>query len=272
MTNVQIELFTDMVDTVLIERSVVPSVARGMYRQSSPIVRGSVVNILGTEDITIGQYTGTITHQSLAGTEQAVAIDNVPYYSVKLDGVEDLAAAPANTKVFVTGKAGKQLALDFDTTLMALVAKAKVTVTGVIADIDAVFIGVATAFDEANVGMNDRAIILSPAIVNKLISEQGKALNAEKSAGIVYEGYIGKYFGIEVFKSNQVTATTTVNHCIAVDMSALVLPRNYDETREITDSTFFGVAVQGVVSYGLDVIETETGFSNRLIAVDVDLA
>jgi hypothetical protein len=55
-------------------------------------------------------------------------------------------------------------------------------------------------------------------------------------------------------------------------MTALVLPRNYDEVREIESSEFFGVAVQGVVSYGIGVIETETGKSNRVVAVDIDHA
>ncbi len=272
MTNAQITVFTDMVETVLIEKSIVPSIAKGLYNASSPIVRGAAIDILGTEDITIGQYSGTITHQTLAGTSQTVAIANVPYYSVKLDGVADLATAPENTKVFVTGKAGKTLALDLDGTFAALISKASVTVSGVVADIDSVFVGAATALDEANVGMNDRAIVLDPATINKLISEQGAALNSEKSADIVYEGYIGKYMGMEVFKSNSLTSTTTVVHGIALDMTALVLPRNYDETREITDATFFGVAVQGVVSYGLDIIETATGESNRLVQIDVDHA
>jgi len=261
-----------MLDTKLIEKSIVPSIARGEYRANTGIVRGAAVDILGTEDITIGQYSGTITHQTLAGTNQKVQISHAPYYSVKLDGVKDLATAPANLKNFVIGKSGKSLALDMDTSLVALASKAKVTVTGVKASIPDVFTGVATALDQANVGMNDRAIILDPASANMLISQQGAALQGEKASDIVYEGYIGKFMGIEVFKSNQIGATTTVKNCIALDMTALVLPRNYEETREIESSEFFGVAVQGVVSYGLDIIETETGKSNRIVAVDIDHA
>ena len=272
MTNAQLIVFTDMVDTKLIELSVVPSIARGMYNANTPLIRGAAVDILGTEDITIGQYTGTITHQSLAGTKQTVALSHAPYFSVKLDGVKDLATAPANLKTFVATKAGKTLALDMDVELGKLGASAKVTVTATKADIDAGFVGAATALDEANVGMNDRAMLLDPASANLLISEQGKALQGEKASNIVYEGYIGKYMGFEVFKSNSLTATTTVKHCLALDMSALVLPRNYDEVREIESSEFFGVAVQGVVSYGIGVIETETGKSNRIAKVDIDHA
>ena len=270
MTNAQITVFTDILETNLIEKSVVPSVARGLY--NGQIVRGGVVEILGTEAVTIGQYNGTITHQTLAGSNQKVAISHAPFYSVKLDGVKDLATAPANLKAHVTKEAGKGLALDLDATLVALHSKAKVTVTGAIATVDDAFTGLATAFDLANVGMDDRGVILSPSVANKLVAKQGSALQGEKASDIVYAGYLGKYMGIEIFKSNVIGKTTTVANCIGVDMSALVLAKNYDETRDIEGVDFFGIAVQGVVSYGLDVIETETGKSNRLIAFDVDEA
>ena len=272
MTNAQITVFTDMLDTKLIEKSIVPSIARGEYNTTTPVVRGAAVEILGTEDITIGQYNGTITHQTLTGTNQKVQISHAPYYSVKLDGVEDLATAPANLKNFVIGKAGKSLAIDMDAQFASLGSQAKVTVTGTKADISAAFTGAATALDEANVGMNDRAMVLDPASANLLIAQQGAALQGEKASDIVYEGYIGKYMGFEVFKSNAIKATGTVKNCLALDMTALVLPRNYEETREIQDASFFGVAVQGVVSYGIDVIHTESGLSDRIAAVDIDHA
>jgi len=272
MTNVQVVIFTDMVETVIIENTIVPTIARGVYNANTPLIRGAAVEILGTEDITIGQYTGTITHQALAGTKQTVSLSHAPYFSVQLDGVKDLATAPANLKSFVAGKAGKTLALDMDNEFVKLGSVAKVTVAGTKADLGAVFTGAATALDEANVGMNDRGILLDPASANLLIAEQGAALQGEKASNIVYEGYIGKYMGIEVFKSNGITATTTVKHCLAFDMSAIVLPRNYDEVREITSSEFFGIAVQGVVSYGIGIIETETGKSNRIVKVDIDHA
>ena len=55
-------------------------------------------------------------------------------------------------------------------------------------------------------------------------------------------------------------------------MSAITLPRNYDELRDIEDASFFGIAVQGVLSFGVDVIETETGKSNRIVKGEVDYA
>jgi len=270
MTKAQITIFTDIVETNLIENSVVPSIARGLYNGQT--IRGGAVDILGTEAVTIGQYTGTITHQALTGTNQKVQISHAPFYSVKLDGVKDIATAPANLKAHVTKQAGKGLALDVDASFIALHAKAKVAVTGVIGTVDESFTGLATAFDIANVGMNDRGVVLDPTSANVLVALQGKALQGEKASNIVYEGYLGKYMGIEIFKSNSIKKTGTVANCIGIDMSALVLAKNYDETRDITGADFFGVAVQGVLSYGIDVIETETGKSNRVVALDIDQA
>ncbi len=269
LDNNKITIFTDVMDTKLQEQSIVPSIARGVYK--GQVVRGGTVKILGTEDVTIGQYNGTITHQTMDGTDQDVAISKKPYFSMKL-GADDLSQVPANELGFLTGKASGGLALDLDTQLVLLSTKAVVTVSGVIASVDAAFTGLATAFDEANVGMNDRAVVLSASVANKLIELQGAALQGEKASGIVYEGYLGKYMGIEIFKSNKITSTTTVANCMGVDMSALVLAKSYEELREITSAEFFGVALQGLLVYGIDIVETETDASDRIIAFDIDEA
>lgn len=269
LDNNKITIFTDVMDTNLQGSSIVPSIARGVFK--GQIVQGGTVKILGTEDVTIGQYAGTILHQAIDGTAQDVAISKKPYFSIKL-GADDLSQVPKNELGFLMGKAGNGLSLDLDTQLVALVAKAVVTVTGAIATVDSAFTGLATAFDLADVAMNDRAVVLSPSVANKLVELQGKALSGEKSANIVYEGYLGKYMGIEIFKSNKIGSTLTVANCIGVDMSALVLAKSYENIREITSSEFFGVALQGLLVYGIDVVETATGESDRIVAFDIDEA
>lgn len=269
LDNTKITIFTDVMDTKLGEKSIVPSVARGVYK--GQVVQGGTVKILGTEDVTIGQYAGTIVHQAMDGTAQDVAISKKPYFSIKL-GADDLSQVPTNELGFLMGKASDGLALDVDTQLVALVAKAVVTVTGAIATVNSAFTGLATAFDLANIAMNDRGAILSPSVANKLVELQGSALNAEKASNAVYEGYLGKYMGIEIFKSNKIGSTLTVANCIGIDMSALVLAKSYENLREITSSEFFGVALQGLMVYGVDIVETETGASDRIIAFDIDEA
>jgi len=269
LANNKLTIFTEVMDTKIVEASIVPSIARGVYR--GQVVRGGTVAILGSEDVTIGQYNGTITHQTIDGTEQDVAISHKPYFSIKL-GYDDLSQVPTNEISFLTGKASKGLALDIDKSLVALRSKAKVTVTGAIADVAGAFTGLATAFDLANVGMNDRAVVLSPSVANTLIAQQGEKLQGEKSSDIVYNGYIGKYMGIEVFKSNQIGKTTTVANCIGVDMTAIVLAKSYDNVDQVTGVDFFGSALRGLLVYGVDVVETETGKSDRIVNFDIDEA
>lgn len=269
LDNNKLTIFTDVMDTKLQEQSIVPSIARGVYRGT--VVRGGTVSILGTEDVTIGEYSGTITHQEMDGTAQDVLIASKPYFSIKL-GYDDISQVPTNEVSFLTGKAAQALALNVDTNLVALASKAVVTVTGAIADVGAAFTGIATAFDLANVGMNDRGVILSPSVANALIAQQGAALQGETASGFVYEGYLGKYMGIEIFKSNQIGSTTTVANCMAVDMSALVFAKSYDEVDQVSGVDFFGAALRGLMVYGVDVVETETDASDRIIAVDIDEA
>jgi len=269
MDNNKVKIFTDIMDTKLGDKSVVMSIARGQYR--GQVVSGGSVDILGTEAVTIGQYNGTITHQTITGTAQTVAITKKPYFSIKL-GYDDLSQVPANEKDFLMQDASKGLALDIDTQFVALVAKALVTVSGNLSTVNSAFTGLATAFDVANVGMNDRAAIVSPAVANTLVEKQGAALNAEKAADAVYEGYLGKYMGVEIFKSNKIGSTLTVANCIGIDMSALVLAKSYEKVRDITSSEFFGVAIQGLMVYGVDVVETEAAASDRIIAFDIDTA
>ena len=270
MDNNKIKIFTDIMDTKLQAKSIIPSIARGAYRGT--VVNGSSVEILGTEDITIGQYTGTITHQAITGSNQTVAITKKPYFSNKL-GYDDLSQVPANELDFLMTKAVGALAMDVDTNFVALVSKAVVTVSGNLSTIDAVFTGLATAFDTAEVGANDRAVVVSPTVANTLVQKQGSSLNSEKAADAVYEGYLGKYMGIEIFKSNKIGATLTVDNCIGIDMSALVLAKSYDKVRDVTGDTFFGIAIQGLMVYGIDVVENAAAnTSDRIIAFDIDTA
>ena len=269
LDNNKIKIFTDIINTALREKSIAMAVARGMYKGT--VVSGGTVDILGVEDITIGQYTGTITHQTMAGTKQTVAITKKPYFSIKL-GADDLSQVPANQVGFLMSKATDKLALDIDTNLVALVSKAVVTVSGTIALIDKAFVGLATAFDLANVGENDRGVILSPSVANNLVDILGTKLQSEKSSSDAYNGFVGKYFGIEIFKSHKIGSTLTVANCVGVDMSALVVPKSYEEMRTATSSEFFGIALQGLLVYGVDVVDTGTGVSDRIIAFDIDEA
>lgn len=269
LDNNKIKIFTDIVDTILYEKSVATAVCRGMYQ--GDVVSGGSVDILGVEDITIGQYTGTITHQTMAGTKQTVAITKKPYFSIKL-GADDLSQVPANQKQFLMTKATEKLALDIDTNLVALVSKAVVTVTGVIATVDKAFVGLATAFSLANVARSDRGVIVSPSVANNLVDVLGTKLNVDKSASDAYEGFVGRYMGVEIFESNKIGSTLTVANCIGIDMSALVLAKSYENIREVTGDSFFGVALQGLMVYGVDVVDTETGASDRIIAFDIDEA
>jgi len=269
LDNNKIKIFTDIIDTKLQEVSIAMAVCRGMFKGA--VVSGGSVDILGTEDITIGQYTGTITHQTLAGTKQTVAITKKPYFSIKL-GADDLSQVPKNQVAFLMDKSTTKLALDIDINLVTLVSKAVVTVTGAIATVDKAFIGLATAFDLANVAINDRGAILNPSIANNLVDVLGTKLQSEKSSSDAYEGFVGKYMGIEIFKSNQIGSTLTVANCMGVDMSALVVAKSYEEMRTATSADWFGIALQGLMVYGVDVVETGTGVSDRIIAFDIDEA
>ena len=270
MTNAEIVKFTDIMETQIIESSVMGSIARGDYRNDTPVMKGASLEIFGTEAITIGNYTGTMTHQVLAGSKQSVSIDNAKYFSVKIDRVKDFATAPENLKNKVAEEAGITLALQIDKVFTANVGVAKVTVEGTKADVGSVLEGVATELDLANVPEGNRGILLDPASARMLVSQQASSITGDNAGSILYEGYIGKYQGLEVFKSNQITSTTTVRHCLGFDMRAIVMPKNVDETRETTSPDFFGILVQGVLSFGMDFIETETGKSNRVVSADID--
>jgi len=80
MTNAEVIHFTDIMETQIIESSVMGTIARGDYKKSTPVVNGASVAILGTEAITIGNYTGNMSHQVLAGSKQSVAINKAKYF------------------------------------------------------------------------------------------------------------------------------------------------------------------------------------------------
>ncbi|MCK5743979.1 MAG: hypothetical protein KAH30_04520, partial [Caldisericia bacterium] len=152
--------------------------------------------------------------------------------------------------------------------------KAEVTVTGTIAEIKKAFVGLATAFDQANVAMGDRAVVVDPATGNTLVDTLGSALNGERATAEAYAGALGEYMGINVYKLNVIGKTTTVSNCIGIDTSALVFPKSYDELDQVDGVDFFGIAIRGLMVFGVDVVETNTSTSksDRVIKFDIDHA
>ena len=271
LDNNKLKVFKGVMETKLGEVSVLTAIAKGVT--SGEITRGSSVDLLGVDDVNIGDYAGTITHQDADGTRQTVTIANQKYFSLRFHS-GDLSQVPTNVLGANLTVASKKLALEADKAFVLLGSKAEVTVSGVIADVKGAFVGLATAFDEANVAMGDRAVVLDPATGNTLVDKLGSALNSERAASEAYQGAMGEYMGIKIYKSNQITATTTVKHCIGIDTSALVFPKSYDELDQVNGVDFFGIAIRGLLVFGVDVVETDTAThkSDRIIGFDIDHA
>ena len=271
LANNKLKIFTEVMETKLGETSILPTIAKGVT--SGKITRGSSVDILGVDDVNIGDYTGTITHQDADGTRQTVAISSQKYFSLRFHS-GDLSQVPTNVLNENLRVASKKLALEADKAFVSLGTKAEVTVTGTIAEIKKAFVGLATAFDQANVAMGDRAVVVDPATGNTLVDTLGSALNGERATAEAYAGALGEYMGINVYKLNVIGKTTTVSNCIGIDTSALVFPKSYDELDQVDGVDFFGIAIRGLMVYGVDVVETNTSTnkSDRVIKFDIDHA
>ncbi len=271
LDNNKLKIFTDVMETKLGEFSLLPTIAKGVT--SGKITRGSSVDILGVDDVTIGDYSGTITHQDADGTRQTVTIANQKYFSLRFHS-GDLSQVPTNVLSANLKVAAKKLALEADKKFVLLDGKAEVAVTGAVGDLQGAFVGLATAFDEANVAMGDRAVVLDPATANTLIDQLGSAINSDRASNEAYGGVIGEYMGIAIYKSNQITTTLEVSNCIGIDMTALVFPKSYDNLDQVSGVDFFGVAIRGLLVFGVDVVETDTSAhtSDRVISFKIDHA
>jgi len=255
---------------------------------------GDTVKIIKEPVITVDEYQrgGTITKQELTDTETTLVVDTANAFKFIVDDIESQ-MSHVNFKEVASSSAAYALRDAFDAGVLTRIASGvsasgpDMTIGGDTANaasgslastdpidllgsdgggVDALDLmaRMARLLDDQNVPEEGRWFVASPDFYEELSQSGSKLLSVDFNAGqgSIRNGLVstGKLRGFNMYKSNNVPATTTggaVKQCLAGHMSAVSTAQTITSTEVIRDPNSFGDIVRGLHVYGAKVLRPE---------------
>ena len=188
------------------------------------VMYGGSVKINKVADVTLGTYTGsTITYDDATTTDLTLNINLKNYAAIKIDDVDKVHARDGGqlmTKYIDNMSYQIAKALDVATfTEIAGAATAANTlgddttpeVVTTSAQAKSLLLNLKTLADEANVPDDARRLACPPAFENLLLSDPYINIAPPTAQDSLKAGYIGKLYGIELYKTNNIPKTEGSN-------------------------------------------------------------
>ena len=214
------------------------------------IKKGNTLKIATVDNPTVKDYTkgGDIEYEEIEGTDQSLIIDQQKYFAFKVD---DITAVQSNIGLLeaATSGAGFALADSLDTFLADLIKTDGTTKTvnaGATADSGLELISeIAAILDKAKAPDGGRWFAM-PIDLSKMVMLDiaGKLTN---NTGIITSGYMGSVFGVNLYKSANLTVP------LYGHVSAVTVASQIDKTEAVRLSNTFANGIRGLHVYGAKV-------------------
>lgn len=228
---------------------------------------GSSVKVSQIGDLTLNTYSGSVTYEELSDAARTLYIDQPKYAAFKIDDVDN---AQTNPKLFAeaTRKLGLALAGGPDVYISGLYTQAGVTsglgTTGspisiTSANVITYLSLINKLFDENNVPMGNRVMVVPPWFVQKLVL--AKITKDTDNSAVLTGGYVGNLMGIDFYMSNNVTKSgTTWYAAMAFERGeTIAMASQLDGGVEAMRlESAFGTGVRGLMLYGAKVMRPES--------------
>lgn len=239
---------------------------------------GDRVKINQIGDVTISNYVaGTdIAYQGMSDAAQFLDIDQQKYFAINLDDVD---AAQVNVDLMsaYSTQAGYSIADTVDQYLSGLYASAGITtnlgstaspLTVTAADSTGGNVGILellrrmmVALNKNNVPKIGRWVVLSPDLAGRLAERNVTLYNVRQTQEAADNGYIGNFYGFEIFESNNVadvgTAVTPKQKILAGTNVAITMAQQIAKIEGVRRENQFADAVRGLYVYGAKVVRPE---------------
>lgn len=219
--------------------------------------QGSSVRINTLADISNSAYTGTVSLDDLATTDQALSIDQARYFAIRLGDI-DAAQAAGDLLGTASNRAAYSLAQTADEYLLGVMAGAAGTELGnqVVAsggDAFDVLRTVVVALDSADVPRAGRFVIVNPEFHGYLLSDDRYArADASGQAAAAITGVVGAALGLNVLVS-----TNAGVNLIAGTPMATTFAEQLVKVEGYRDPNSFSDVLRGLHVYGSAVTRPE---------------
>lgn len=240
---------------------------------------GDTVKINSFGSIDIGTYAGTdITFQDLDTTEQELVIDQQKYFAFSIDDVD---GAQVKNKGALRSAAMQEAAYGLRDTLDQFLA-AKHTDAGIKGGSGTSALGttasaieitadgggssvkcsaylsrIARRFDDANVPMEGRRLVIPPWFHQKCVLEKLYGINDTTNDDTFANGRVARTFGLDLYMSNNVTTSGTSYRLLGGNTRTITLAEQIVKTVAGSHEKKFSDFVKGLHVYGAKVIRAD---------------
>lgn len=215
------------------------------------VKNGNALNIATVNNPSVKDYTkgSAITYDEVKGTEQKLNIDQQKYFAFKVDDIDKVQSS-IDLLGSTTQGAGFELADTMDLFLAStIVTDGKLKKTISATSILAALADVVEAMDNAKSPDFGRWLVIPPSLANKLTLELVGKLTSNNE--IVSSGYIGTLFGLNIYKSINITKP------ICGNIAAITAASQIENVENLRLQNTFATGVRGLHVYGAKVTRPE---------------
>lgn len=262
------EVFSKKLQAKFYANTVLPQVSNTDY-EGEISGQGNKVIIRTVPDVTVADYTGTISYADLTTTKVELNIDKAKSYAFKVD---DVVKAQSNFDYWNAAAQdaaeSMKLAVETDvfTNIVSTFTPAVVDATSTTsANILGKILDAGQTLDENNIPETGRFIILSPQYVNLLKQSDLKdASLAGDGTSMLRNGRVGMIDRFTVYMSNNLLkpasgSDANKTHTIYGHPKAMSFASQFTNTESVRMETSFGDGVRGLKVYGYKTVVPTAG-------------
>lgn len=250
--------FKPTIWTDIIERNFRKSLVLGnLITDMSPKIatEGKSITLPSFDAVAVKDYAGAIVTEEVADGVQTLLIDKAKYFSVKVDDI-DAAQVHGELLSKLGNNGAYQLANAFDIEVAKLHSKSTVKVEATAATIVADIYKLSALMTAKNIPLAGRWLVIDPMTHALLLGKIPTISTGENSFNVAKEAYIGRFGGFEIYLSNNIQLATAKPQCLAGVMASAAYASQIDKIRAMELEGSFAEKVEGLNSFGVDVIET----------------
>jgi len=237
---------------------------------------GNILKINEIGDISVSDYTSTITYSELDDAQLELVIDAKKYFAFKLDDV-DKAQANVTLMDKAMVKSGHAVRDTIDQALAAKYGDAGVTNSTNLGssgtsrtiyskEIIDVLTYMHRYLDEEDAPREGRWVILPPWCIQYLVwarviapgaNMDGGGYANEPNSSVLNNGFVGPYLGFNIFMSNNVSNNGTQYRVMFGMPDALAYAGQVEKIEALRLEDYFADAVRGLYVYGIKVVRPD---------------
>ena len=257
------EIFSKLLQAKFYKDSVLPAISNTDY-EGEISGQGDKVNIRQVPSITINDYTGSVTNQTLTSSTVELLIDQAKYYSFNLDDIQST-QSDIDLMEEASADAAEGMRVAVETAVLASVVSGATTIESSTTTITAsnILASILTAsktLDELNIPEEGRFMVMSPEFISLLKqSELRQAYLTGDSTSPLRNGKVGVVDRFTVYQSNMLYtdasgSTSGATNVLAGHPKAITFASQFTNNETVRLESTFGSAVRGLKVYGSKVV------------------